>query len=368
MDQVISSVTTPLALAALGLLLGAGIVRLILRNSESRIGKTTVQYGFWFAVILSVLANLVFAYQTSLKAESLITGVVQSKSGDYLPYTIVDVRGKARAITDDNGTFSMSIPRSRMEDEFELDVSKPGYEQKTVVVKSAERSVKITLSLKQLVVDEFLSISSNVAIAHYMGLPQIDLQITMSNPTHKEIAVTDITLSLLRREPHEQRTLAFQSVYFDTNVMTYMEVFEPIRIPSEEARRAFHVFVPPNHEVSRFVQRIRNLVEELGIAYFRLERRIISDDEAASLHRKMEARWFWYPGQYEIVFSCTANGKRYQVAGSFQLLEDDIYAMKNISKYYASGFGLLYGSHLPYIRDARPGLIVQSDFVYGVED
>ena len=122
----------------------------------------------------------------------------------------------------------MSIPRSRMEDEFELDVSKPGYEQKTVVVKSAERSVKITLSLKQLVVDEFLSISSNVAIAHYMGLPQIDLQITMSNPTHKEIAVTGITLSLLRREPHEQRTLAFQSVYFDTNVMTYMEVFEPI--------------------------------------------------------------------------------------------------------------------------------------------
>ena len=368
MDQIISSVTTPLALAALGLLLGAGIVRLILRNKESRIGKTTVQYGFWLAVILSVLANLVFAYQKSLETESLITGVVQSDNGDYLPHAIVDVRGTARDITDDNGAFSMSIPRSRMEDEYELDVSKTGYEQKTVVVKSSDRSVKITLSLKQLVVEEFLSISSSVAIAHYLGLPQIDLQITMSNPTSNEIAVTDITLSLLRKTPREQRMLAFQSFYLDSRIMAYMDAFEPTRISSGEARRAFHVFVPPNHEVSRFVHHISSRVAELGIANFRLEERIISDDEAASLKEDMEARWFWYPGHYEIVLSCTANGERYQVTGSFQLLEDDIDAMKNISKYYASGFGILYGSHLPYIRDARPGFIVQTNFVYGVEN
>lgn len=367
MDQIISSVTTPLALAALGLLLGAGIVRLILRNKESRTGKMTVQYGFWLAVILSVLANVVFAYQKSLETESLITGVVQSDSGDYLPYAIVDVRGAARAITDDNGAFSMSIPRSRIEDEYELDVSVAGYEQKTVIVKSSERSVKITLSSKQLVVEEFLSVSSSVAIAHYIGLPQIDLQITMSNPTDNEIAVTDIALSLLRKEPREQRTLAFQSVYLDSRIMAYMDAFEPTRIPSGESRRAFHVFVPPNHEVSFFVQRFRSRLAELGIASFQLERRIISDDEAASLKEDMDARWFWYPGHYEIIFSCTANGKRYQVTGSFQLLEHDIDAMKNISKYYTSGFGLLYGSHLSYIRDARPGLIVHGDFVYGVE-
>ena len=367
MDQVISSVTTPLALAALALLLGAGIVRLIIRNKESPIGKTIVQYGFWFAVTLSVLANLVFAYQESLETESLITGVVQSDKGDYLPNAIVDVRGKARAITDDNGAFSMSIPRSRMEDEYELDVFLPGYEQETVIVKSAERTLKVALSLKQLVVDEFLSISSNVSIGHYLGLPQVDLQVTMSNPTYNEIAVTDITLSLLRKEPREQRTLFVQSVYLDTR-MSYMQPFEPIRITSEGTHRAFHVFLPPNHEIGRFDQRMRGLVVELGIANFRLERRIISDDEAASLQRDMEDRWFWYPGHYEIVFSCTASGKRYQVTGSLQLSEDDIATMKNVSKYYASGFGLLYGSHLPYIRDARPALIVQSDFVYGVEN
>ena len=365
MEQIISSVTTPLALAALGLLLGTGIVRLVLKKSDSVIGKTTVRYGFWLAMTLSVLANLVFAYQKSLDTESLITGVVQSDTGDYLPYAIVDVRGNARAITDDNGTFSMSIPRSRMDEDYELDVSLRGYEQKTVTVKSAERSVKVILSLKQLVVDEFLSISSNVAVGHYIGLPQVDLQVTMSNPTYNEIAVTDIALTLLRKDSSERRTLRAQSVYLDVH-MSYMQAFEPTRIPSDGVRRAFHVFLPPSHEIGRFDQHLRRLVTDLGIANFQLERRIIPDDTAAALKGDMEARWFWYPGHYEIVFSCTADGRRYQVTGSFQLFEDDIAAMKNISKYYASGFGLLYGAHLPYVKDARPAVIVHSDLVYGV--
>ncbi len=38
--------------------------------------------------------------------------------------------------------------------------------------------------------------------------------------------------------------------------------------------------------------------------------------------------------------------------------------MKNIAKYYDSGFGLSFGFHYMLIGDARPALITQSNFVY----
>ena len=366
MEQIISTITTPLSLAALGLLLGAGIVRLILRQKTSAIGEVIVKYGFWLAVVLSVLANLVFAYQKSLETDSVVTGVVQSDAGAYLPYAIVDIQGTARAITDDNGSFSIVIPRSSMNALLQFDVSLRGYEQRTVFVESTQRSVKITLPVKQLIVEEFLSISSNIAVGHYIGFPQVDLQITMSNPTYNEIAVTDIILTLTNQDANQKRTLFVQSVYLDTR-MSYMQAFEPTRIQLDESRRAFHVFLEPSHEISRFEQYIKGLVASIGIADFRLDRHIISDDEAADLRQDMEDRWFWYPGQYQILFSCTAEGKRYQATGSFQLSESDVIAMKNISKYYASGFGLYFGSHLSFVKDARPALIADSNFVYGMD-
>lgn len=363
MQSIIPIITTPLALAALGLFLGTSIVRLILRNKVSVIGKTTVQYGFWLAVILSVLANLVFAYQKWLETESIITGVVRSETGDYLSYAIVDMEGKGRAITDDNGNFLMSIPRSRMEDNYELDVSLRGYEMKTVTVDSGQRSVRVTLSVKKLSVDEFISIDPRIAIAHFIGLPQVDIQLTMENLTDQTVSVTGFTLTISKVGERDRRTLLRQSVYLER--MPYMSAFEPIDLEPNEVHRAYHVFLEPDQEVSHVDQTVKSFIASLGIGKFDLDFSLITEDMAKEQRSGMEDRWFWTPGQYELVFSCTANGKRYVATGGFELLDDGgIDAMKNIAKYYRSGFGLSFGSHLQFVRDARPAMVAQSAFVY----
>ena len=78
----------------------------------------------------------------------------------------------------------------------------------------------------------------------------------------------------------------------------------------------------------------------------------------------MEARWFWHPGSYEIVFSCTVGGKRYHASSTVYLSEKEIMEMKNIAKYYDSGYGLAYGYHYMLVGDAKPVVFTQSTFVY----
>ena len=267
LKETISIVTTPLALAALALLLGAGIVRLILRDKTSGVGKTIVQYGFWLAVTLSVLANLVFAYQASLQSESLISGSVRSDEGNYLRYAIVDIPGTAQAITNENGSFLMSIPRSRVEDSYELDVSLDGYEMNTVTVKSGERMAKITLSLKQLVIEEFLSVSSNVKIGHYLGIPQVDLEVAMSNTLIHQLSVSGIILTVTPKdEPSKKRTLLFQLSYLEDNY--FMPGYEPRDIESNEIRRESYVFREHlRADIFQFDQRIKGVIANIGIQH-----------------------------------------------------------------------------------------------------
>lgn len=374
--EIISTITTPLALAALVLLLGAGIVRLILRNRlSSGIAKTIVQYGFWMAATLSILANLVFAFQASLQTESLISGSVRSDEGIYLPYAIVDIRGTARAITDDHGSFTISIPRSRMEDSYELDVSLHGYEMETVTVKPGERTAKVTLSLKQLELDEFLSISPNVRVGHYLGLPQIDLEVTMSNPTINEVLVSDIVLTVTPKDkPNEKRTLPVQYMYLEIDMPT-LPLPEPRRIepactscgspPAKETQREYYAFMEHiRADIHQFNIEISAIISSVGIQNLRIGRDIIPENWTYALERDMEQRWFWNPGNYELELLYTVDGNRFHATGTIQLSEKEVMEMKNISKYYGSGYGLAYGFHYTLVGDAKPALTTPSNFVY----
>ena len=258
----------------------------------------------------------------------------------------------------------MSIPRSRMEDSYELDVSRNGYEMKTVTVKSRERTAIITLALKQLVLEEFLSVSPNVIIGHYLGLPQVDLKVKMSNPTINEVSVSDIILTLTPKdEPSEKRTLPFQYVYLDG--MPYMTQFQPRDIEPNEIQQESYVFMEHlRTDILQFDQYIKGVISNIGIQNLRMDRNIISEELTYAAQHDMEARWFWHPGSYELVFSCTVDGKRYHATGTVQLSEKEVMEMKNISKYYDSGYGLAYRYHYMLIGDAKPALITQSNFVY----
>ena len=260
----ISSVTTPLALAALFVLIGAGIVRLILRQKPTAFGMLVVQYGFWLAITLSVLANFAFIYTTRLSTEILITGVVRSNEGQYLPKVIVDIPGKARSITDDNGTFTMSIPRSRIAQTYRIDAFLQGYQKKTIKVDSQYESVNITLSRKILNVKEFLNVGSNILVGHYLGLPQLDIRIEMLNPTDRTIQVKEMALRILHKETGKEKSLFVVGMYLERG-SPMMPPLPIITLKSDAKHEVIFIFLEPSIEIQQVSQDIRVVFEKKGI-------------------------------------------------------------------------------------------------------
>ena len=187
----------------------------------------------------------------------------------------------------------------------------------------------------------------------------------MSNPTINEVSVSDIILTVTPKdEPSEKRTLPFQHVYLAEG-MPYMTRFEPRDIASNEMQQEVYVFIEHlRTDILQFDQYIKGVISNIGIQNLRMDRSIISEELVYALRHDMEARWFWHPGSYEVVFSCTVDGKRYHATGNVQLSEKEVMEMKNISKYYDSGYGLAYPYHYMLIGDAKPALITQSSFVY----
>ncbi len=162
---------------------------------------------------------------------------------------------------------------------------------------------KVTLSLKQLLPAELISVSPNVIIGHYLGLPQVDLEVTMSNPTINEVSVSDVLLTVTPRdEPDEKRTLPWQLFYL-ADGMPYMPRYEPRSIASNEMRKESYVFIEHlRADILQFDQHIKDEISNIGIQNLRMDRSIISEELTYALRQDMEARWFWNPGSYELVY------------------------------------------------------------------
>ena len=361
MVPIISSVTTPLALAALCVLVGAGIVRLILRQKPTAFAMVVVQYGFWLAITLSLFANLAFIYSTKFSAEILITGVVRNDEGQYLQKVIVDIPGKARSITDDNGTFTMSIPQSRTAQSYRIDAYLRGYQRKTIDVHSKDESVNITLSRKILDVKELLNIGPNVLVGHYLGLPQVDIRIQMFNPTDRTIQLKDMALQIMHEDTGREKSLFVGGMYFERG-LPLMHPLPSITLKPATRYETVFLFSEQDFEIQQASQNVRVVFERKGIRSpydLKVGKPVISNRLASKLRKYVEEKWFWQPGKFKLIFSCTVKDKKYEVVRSLELSGDKVSKMKRISNYFMSGFGIFYGYHLVGpIKDAQPAFYV----------
>ena len=200
MGNIIPLITTPLALAALCLLVGAGLLKIVLKQRPSVIGKMIIRYGFLFAISLSILANIAYIISSRWSSEVIITGSVKNDDGHYLTRVILDIPGKSRTITDDNGAFAMVVPYSRSDSSYRIDASLFGYLPTSIYCNSANRnSVSITMKPQKL---SLLSVWGDILVGHFLGSPQIDIPIKFQNTTSETIQVSSINLSIKSQIRH----------------------------------------------------------------------------------------------------------------------------------------------------------------------
>lgn len=350
--EILANVTTPLALAALCLLLGAGLLRVIAKSQNNSAFRLTIRWGFILALTLGVLANLSFVLQASFGREVRVAGTVRDDAGKPLGRAVVDIPGRGRGITDDYGAFEFSIPDSRTAETYEGVVSMDGYGSEKFTLKGPRPKESVSVSLKRPVLsaDELIRLPASLAVSHYLGMPQVDVVLGFYNPMPFRLHLTNISLSVVGPNGKSvsipmQGTYAPITQQFNPTPLTILD------LEKGQMWNLGYSFFLGNTEVYGLLERAQkeftptNQLPQQGATIF-------SSALVGEFTEFMNRTMIWRPGVWRLIISCTLDGKSYTRSFQFSLAANEVDRLKSMAKYYRTGYGVLPALRLGQFSDA----------------
>src|SRR4051812_32521641 len=109
-SEVVQAVKTPLALAALLLVLGMPVVKEVLKakGKATETAREALRYGFVLGLVFGVMAIAAFVYTAGFNREIRISGTVRDESGAGVAFVTVGIAGREGGITDAGGNFAFT--------------------------------------------------------------------------------------------------------------------------------------------------------------------------------------------------------------------------------------------------------------------
>lgn len=356
--EIIAVVTTPFSLAALFLLILSGIILKISSQKnepgpQRKILSQIVKYSFITAIILSLSANFISLFTTVFNRDAKLSGLIHNGTGKTIKRAIIDIVGIGRSVTDDNGTFSYSIPQGRKSNHYDISIIMDGYEPFYQSYTGSElESLRIRLSEKTLD-STFIQIPDDISIGHYIGVPQVDFPLIFNNPTPFEIVVEDISVTLISPAGISKR-LVFERMYmFPGDIMR--PAINQLRIQEQGRWKAYYNYMGFNAEAQKLAQNVKLEIQNMPfINNPQQGHHILSEELTHRLETFLESNFYWIAGDWKIKVSCSVAGKKYSSIFKYLITDTEISNMKNIGKYYSTGAGAFFPIHNNQIRDAIP--------------
>lgn len=358
MNSTLEYATTPLALASLAAILIVGLLKVLSKGKNNSLNRLITHYGFGVLLFFGLLGNLIYLYGSYQSSETLIIGTVIDENGKYLPRVMIDTGGHARGMTSDTGEFILAIPKSRIQDQYMVSASLSGYEKKEQKILDDSRIfLRFQLEKSKFIPDDSMSIGDHrILIGHYLGLPDVGVQIRFANSTAKQIQFKNLDMEVVSPSGKVRRLV---------QVSSSLDINSPGMPPM------LNVFIDPNKS-SEFYFRsiqydasIQQLISGIQPSLYanntfqshgpRIGSSYLSQDVANSISETMSQAWFWEPGESVVRFSASVEGHPVKVERQVILKLNEINAMKKISSYYVDGFGIIPQISLMPVGEATPG-------------
>lgn len=346
MGDVIKTVTTPLALAALLLLVAAGVLRALFKANPkaatSANTKLMMHYGFVLAITLSVMANAAFLVSASFRREIRLSGTVDDDSGKVVENAFIDVAGRGGARTDDRGQFVLVVPDVWASDHYEAKVYRNGYPPTEVVFMGRRpEPIRVTLKRPPLVSTSIMRFEPQAFVSHYLGQPRVEVGITFLNPSPGPILLEDITLSLLG--PDGARVPLIVEGVVDPMSRMVM----PMQITTLDLRPS-HEF-PLRYSAVRIDQSWINEITSLSATVPRWDqigppdpaKRHVPKATADALRALATSRMVWKPGTWKLECAAKVGSQTLAATASFPLSEAMVAEMNAVQRHYESGIGVM---------------------------
>ncbi|MDE1465733.1 carboxypeptidase-like regulatory domain-containing protein [Spartinivicinus poritis] len=363
MNSTLEYATTPLALASLAAILIVGLLKLLVKGKNNALNRLITHYGFGLLIFFGLTGNLIFFYESYQSSETLIIGSVVDENGRYLPRVMIDTGGHARGMTSDTGEFILAIPKSRVQDKYSVSASLLGYKSNVKVVSNKSRIfLRFQLKKSEFIPDDSISMGDNqILIGHFIGLPDIGIQIQFINQTTKQIQFKNLSVEVLSPSGKVRRLIQVSSG-IDMNGPS-MAIMPNIFIDPYKSAKFYFRFIQYDAYIQQLVSSIQpSLIANpnfqahgpsVGTPY-------LTQEKADKITQSMEQAWFWEPGESTVRFSASVEGNFVKIERQVKLELDQINSMKKISDYYENGFGIMPQMSLMPVGDAKPGYQVSS--------
>lgn len=347
--EILTSVTTPLALAALCLLGGTGLLKVVSRQRPNASLRLAIHWGFALALVLGVLANISYLVIASFGREIRIAGSVRDDADRPLSRAIVDIAGRGRGITDDYGAFELSIPDSRKADTYEGIVTLDGYGAQKFSLQGPNPKQTVSVSLKRPRLDaaDLIQLPEMVNIGHYLGMPVINMKLHFFNPMPSRIHLENISSTVVGPDKKEHQipmvgTYAPSGQFMPTPLLI-------LDLDKSQNWTLGYRFFLSNSEVNTLML---DAQKEFGpnMPIPSMSQFIYSAAFAERLSAFMKRTMIWKAGKWSLLIRCTVDNRELSREFSFDLTKEDIQKMQSVSRYYRTGY-----STLPIFPDAPDG-------------
>lgn len=360
--DIIRVVTSPLALAALGLLLGVGVLRLVVRSAKNPTLKLIVHYLFILAVILSVSANLSYVLLARGAQDIRFAGTVVDDKGKGIGSTVVEIAGKGRGITDDYGAFDFTVPRSRADSSYEVSLYRSGYERGSATL-SGPQPPNRRFELRELGTrfEDFIAVDQRARMRVFCGLPAIEFSIDMVNPMEDSAIRFEQFKCALKSPKGKQIDLTGEYSAIPPMNARLFGLIPPLEARKNQPNPVFLGFWQFDMRADAFFKRVpQNLSTTLGQALPTspdLSNSILPKDLVSDMTEFAEKKFAWEPGEWKVSLEFQVRGKRVSNIYRFEVTADDVAQMQKVAEYFKYGAGFLY------IRN--PMNILALDWRYG---
>lgn len=352
--EIVTKIGTPLALAALALMLASGLLKAVAKNKKSGpVLKLMVHWVFITALVLGVLANFSYLLVASYGREVRIAGTVHDENDKGLDRAIIDIPGRGRAATREDGTFELTIPDSRTANEYQITVSLPGYESQHLKLKGPRPHDTVDATLKRPVLkaEALIQKPGRLLVSHYLGLPQVDINLMMRDPLPDTVQVEQLSLSVVSPEGKKSTLTGIGTYSTMGNQFGGGPLPMFVLTPNQEFQLGY-AFFGPDFTVDYLAQKAQlelnanpNRLPQVGV-------RMFSEGLVKEFTEFMNSHFFWHEGEWKLVIGCSVGSQPFSREFKFELTPAQIQNMKAVSRYYEFGFGIHVAARLPQFPDA----------------
>lgn len=322
MEKVIPLVTTPLALAALAIL----VLGVILQRTGAR--RDVVTKVFWLIMVLAIMGNVGFLLTRFVASDTIIRGSIRDTSGTPVSQVIVDIDDVGRTASRDDGIFEISAPLSRQRDKYNLIARGFGYELARLdLLGPRPNFTQVVLKPEILKADDAIDLHDELGVTQNLGAPAVSINFRI-----KKQFTQDVRLSFfqLRLKAPSGEILNLNPTFVQINgqptpnYLIGMNLREPL--VNGEATLLF--------EKTQFAKNatIAEITKKFGQYWWNTcaGQNGLDDASVEILSNYFDSAFSWLPGNYQATIVYRINADAGELKLDFALNTNEVSRLKNI--------------------------------------